>query len=400
MSSEKDLLGQVFSHSSQMFHWVSEEDHPDSWIITGAKADYLSVKIPIEGTKYFLMLDVPERSIAHLQMQDYLYRITTFLLLVGVAGGGLLAWFTYRISRPLRSLCMAMQRISEGATHVRFTPDRSGFEINVLGEQMNRMLDAMQNFQSEAEKERLGRERLAEELRIGHQIQSSMLPKNIPNFPSLEIAPGYLSAREVSGDFYDLFALDDGRLLIAIGDAADKGISACLFSLSFRSMLRSAAIASTSVQSIVKMANSLLLRDTASSCFFITAWIGLYDPKTHQLAFCSQGHPPAYLKKQDGSVITLPAQGIALGVELIEPRVEHILIEKDDLLLLYTDGLIEANDPDQQLFGKERLHKWIESHSIPETSRVIEQLLSDVRLFSQNAPQSDDLTVLAIRRVR
>ncbi len=396
LSSEKGIEGKRFAQSGEAFFWIPQTDQANSWVLQTQNGSFLAVKIPIEGTSYTLMLDVPERSIANLQMKDYFFRIATLLFFVCIVGGGILVWLTHRISKPLQSLCSVMKRIAEGGVHVRFTPDRMGFEINVLGQQMNQMLDSMVAHQQEAEREKIVRERLAQELKIGHEIQSSMLPTDLPDFPSLIMAPGYLSAREVSGDFYDLFVLDDGCLMIAIADAADKGISACLFSLSFRSMLRTAAATLKDLSSTVNVANTLLMHDTAESSFFITAWVGIYNPKTNELSYCSQGHPPAYIRKKSGGLTELQASGIALGVEPIAAKVEKVRLNEGDLLFLYTDGVIEAVDTDHQLFGKERLKEFLSRSKKSEPQAVVDRLLEEIHLFSGGASQSDDLTLLAI----
>jgi len=147
----------------------------------------------------------------------------------------------------------------------------------------------------------------------------------------------------------------------------------------------------------VNAANDLLLRDTAASSFFITAWIGIYDPKTRELNYCSQGHPPAYIRKPNGEIVELAARGMALGVEAIHPKIEHAVLGVNDLLLLYTDGVIEATDPYHQLFGKERLKEFMQRCKKSTTHAVVEQLLDEVHLFCSGAAQSDDLTLLAIR---
>lgn len=386
LSSSPEMQGKKFGYTQ-----------PNSYVLENSKEPFLAVQIPIEGTEYSLMLGVPTHSIATLQLKDYFFRIASLLLLVCLVGGGLLVWLTHRMAKPLRSLSATMQRVAQGGTHTRFTPDKMGFEINVLGGQMNQMLDSLQFHQQEAEKERIARERLAEELRIGHEIQSSMLPIELPDFPSLEIAPGYLAAREVSGDFYDLFILEDGRLLIAIADAADKGISACLFSLSFRSMLRMAAANLKDLSSIVQMANELLLRDTEQSCFFITAWIGIYNPKNHELDYCSQGHPPAYIRRQNREIQELSAGGMALGIQSIQPIIHQIKLNQNDILLIYTDGVIEATDSENRMFGKEKLKEFLSQDISTQAKNLVEQLLMEIHSFTKDAVQSDDLTLLAMR---
>lgn len=394
-STEPELQGKKFARSVETLSWSPYADLDNAWLVHAESGPFLAIKWPLAGTNYSLLLDEPEKNVAELQLKDYLFRIGSFLLIVCVCGGSILFWLTRRMAKPLESLVHCMQRIREGGDHVRFTPDRMGFEINALGLQMNQMLDAIFMHRQEAERERILRERLGEELRIGRRIQEGMLPKQLPEVPSLEIAPGFLAAREVSGDFYDLFMRKDGTLLIAIADAADKGISACLYSLSFRSMLRMAATTEKDLFAILQSANQVLLPDTAASSSFITAWVGLYDPKTKLLSYCNQGHPPAYLRKKGGEVIELSSSGIALGIQEIHPRVEEIVLEKEEMLFLYTDGVIEAHAPDRQCFGKKRLKEVIQEE---QTAReMVEQLMKRIHLFCKEAPQADDVTFLAIR---
>lgn len=397
LSTQEGLTGKKLAQPTEGLSWTLYDKIPNSWYFQEDKKVFLAVKIPIEGTDYTLLVDTPEKNVADLQVNDYIFRIATFLFFVCILGGSIVIWFTYRVSKPLRSLGQSMQRISEGATHVRFVPDPMGFEINAIGIQLNQMLDSLLAHQAQSERERMGRERLAQELKIGHQIQANMLPTHFPECPSLDVAPGYLSAREVSGDFYDFYAKEDGRFLIAMADGADKGISACLYSLSFRSMLRTAAATKDDLVSIVQTANSLLLCDTAESSFFITAWIGLYDPKTRKLQYCSYGHPPAYLCSTTGDILALSTEGMALGIQEVSTVIGEKTLQKGDLLFLYTDGVIEAHDLERQLFGKKRLKEFLyRCKERQSAQKIVDRILEEVHLFCSNAPQSDDLTLLAV----
>lgn len=399
LSSPSGLEGEQFEKNTETIEWEAVSDQANCYFFEHHQDEYLATRTPIEQTQYSLMLDVPERSIVNLQLQDYFFRIASLLFFICVIGGGVLVWLTRRISRPFQALCRVMERVSDGGVHVRYLEDQMGFEINVLGRQMNGMLDAMLEHQRQAERERLIRERLAEELRIGHQIQTSMLPTDFSEVGSLEIAPGYLAAREVSGDFYDLVVLNDGRILLAIADAADKGISACLYSLSFRSILRTAANTQQDLAAIVNLSNDLLMKDTQATSFFISAWIGIFDPRTRELSYCNQGHPPAFIRKENGQVIELSAHGMALGIEKIQAQVEKCNLSVHDLLFLYTDGVIEAVDVDGQFFGKERLKEFLSRSRKNPPVKMIDQLLDEIHLFSSGTLQVDDLTLLAIRVV-
>jgi sigma-B regulation protein RsbU (phosphoserine phosphatase) len=370
----------------------------DGKILAGSRqSDALSVDFPIETARISLSLTASRGTIQGLHERDVFFRFLSLLLFVGLIGGLFVWLLTRRVAKPLKQLCAAMQRVSEGAVHIRYTPDRMGFEINELGKQFNQTLDSLLRQQQEAERERIGREKLAQELRIGHEIQASLLPTHVPELPEIDIAPGFLPAREVGGDFYDLFLLENGSLFIAIADTAGKGISACLYSLGLRSSLRSFAAVSPDLSEIVLRANDLFWLDAKNSGMFVTLWAALYDPKTRALTYCSQGHAPSLLLRS-GKIQELTTKGIALGAQKLDSIAVHsITLEVHDLVLLYTDGLLEAHDPDQQLFGSKRLREFLSRNGKYPPAQIIETLLEEIHLFGQGAPQHDDLTALALR---
>ncbi len=343
------------------------------------------------------MLTIPKNAIQELQQKEYYYRIGLLFIFVGVIGGGAVFLLSRRIGKPLKALCKTMTRVSEGGVHVRYTPDWMGFEINQLGKQFNETLDSLLLHQQEAERERIGRERLAEELKIGHEIQMSLLPTHLPNLPEIDMAPGYLPAKEVSGDFYDLFQLENGTILLAVADTAGKGISACLYSLGLRSMIRSLARTTKDLSEIVLQANDLFWIDARNSGMFVTLWLGIYDPAKHLLTYCTQGHPPGLLKRGN-HIQELWTGGIALGAQQLDAiPTAQITLAEGDFLFLYTDGIIEAHDPDAQLFGQKRLREFILRKKKESSQQFVDQLLEEIHLFSQGSPQHDDIAMLALR---
>ncbi|MBS0624591.1 MAG: SpoIIE family protein phosphatase [Verrucomicrobia bacterium] len=359
------------------------------------KEEWVSAQVHIAETELVIELSVPLRAIQRYEIGYYSFSVLTLILLIGIVGGGAAYLFTRRISRPFEALCRTMERVSEGAVHARYKPDQMGYEINTLGEQFNETLDELIKRTQEAERIKLDRERIAQELKIGREIQLSMLPASMPEMVGLDIAPGYMAALEVSGDFYDLFQIDNHRLLFLVADSAGKGIPACLYSLGFRSALRSFAVSGATLPEIVRKTNDLLLLDTGDSGFFITAWIGLYDTKTKKLAYCSQGHPPALLKR-NGKLHSLTTNGIAFGIEpFAHYPIQEMAIQPGDFLLLYTDGIIEAHDSENRLFGQHRLEKCILMADKENSAQFIVELIEEVQQFSQNHPQFDDITLLS-----
>jgi serine phosphatase RsbU (regulator of sigma subunit) len=364
---------------------------------TEKSADLLTVKSLIGGTDINLQLTLDKSHIYGLHLSAYYLRFATLVFFVGVIGGGAVYLLTRRISRPLANLCKTMERVSDGATHARYTPDRMGFEINVLGKQFNETMDALQKHAQEAERQRVGREKLAEELRIGHDIQASLLPSHVPGLPGIDLATSILSAKEVNGDFYDLFRLENGQLLIAMCDMAGKGVSACLYCLGLRSMIRSFATLTTNVEEIVRRTNDLFWLDAHESSMFATLWLGLYDPQKQRLTYCSQGHPPALLRR-GANLQELWTGGIALGAQKVDViPTKEISLQNDDLLVLYTDGIIEAHDPYNQLFGKKRLEEFLLRKKRETAQQIADQLIEEVHLFSQGSPQHDDMALIVMK---
>jgi serine phosphatase RsbU (regulator of sigma subunit) len=356
--------------------------------------ELLSDEQPLRYGNIRLALTIPQEAILELHQRDYYFRFATLVFFVGFLGGGAVLWLTWRIARPLRGLCKTMGRVSEGAVHERYTPDWMGFEINVLGKQFNGTLDRLLMHQQEAVKERLARERLAEELKIGHEIQKNLLPTQWPDFSEIDLTSAYLPAKEVGGDFYDLFSLPDGKLLMAMADTAGKGISACLFSLGLRSMIRTLATTTSDLSEIVLRANDLFWIDARNSGMFVTLWMGIFDPKTRLLTYCSQGHPPALLRRK-GQVLDLSTEGIAMGAQQLEAiSCAEIVLLPGDLLLLYTDGIIEAHNAKDQLFGVKRLKELLLHDKKRSAQQLADHLLKEVSAFSQDVAQHDDIALL------
>jgi len=333
-----------------------------------------------------------------LYKNNYEIRTKEIFLIIFILFGVAAIWISRRMAKPLKALSHVMARVREGDLTSRFQKDRMGFEINALGSQFNQMLDAFAHHMESAKKERAAKELFESELEIGYQIQKSLLPPQVPLFEGLDIAAGFLSAKEVAGDFYDLYE-QDGKLFIAIADAAGKGVSACLYSLCVRSFLRSFTAASLDLAEIVKKTNQLFCLDTKDSGVFVTAWVGIYDPLTSMLQYSSCGHCPPLLKKEDQTLLELKTSGTALGViDFHTVETATVPFREGDTLLLYTDGVREAHNSSGKLFGKARLLELFRASKAPRAQSLLDTLMKEVAHFATGAPQHDDLTLLVIRK--
>lgn len=349
------------------------------------KSDLWTEAVPIENTPFILTLGTSSQRIADLQKSHLLFRLGSFLFLLFVVGGALVYWLIRKLNRPLIALQLTMERVADGALHSRFAPQPLGFEINTIGLEFNSTLDQLLENQKKVEQERIAREKLAQELKLGRDIQRSLIPENIETQMGLRFEPSFASAKEISGDFYDVYRLSQNRVLIAIGDVSGKGIEACLYSLGLRSSLRAFAEATHDLPQLCRKANDLFILDVKQSGFFATLWVGLYDGR--HLTFASFGHPPALLKSK-GKITPLQTKHPAFGVAPLRPiEPGTTLLEPGDSLLLYTDGITEAHNSQNQLFGAERLQASFQS-SAP--------ILQEVVKFVGGAPQHDDIALLSI----
>lgn len=364
----------------------------------------IAIEVPIEGTDLKLLLDADERVI-YANLYSHLIHVLGIFFVLLAFGGWAALWLTQRMSQPLNRLMEVMNRVSEGDLTARFEPDRMGFEINSIGEIFNQTLLSLRHQMHCAENERVQKETLKRELNIGQEIQMSILPHEWPNFPGVELAARYVPAKEVGGDFYDIFAkkrsgsdLED--VMITVADASGKGISACLYSLGVRSMLRSFWMDHDDVATIIEKANNLFCEDTGTTGMFVTALVAIYSPDSRRLHYVSAGHNPAFLLRADGTIEPLMTHGIAMGVEKLKSRSvlsSSVELGQGDLVLFYTDGITEAHSIEQELFGEERLVEFLRKERRGSAEQIADRLLATTHHFAKGAPQHDDITVMVLR---
>ncbi|HHH41792.1 MAG TPA: hypothetical protein ENK56_07275 [Chloroflexi bacterium] len=249
----------------------------------------------------------------------------------------------------------------------------------------------------------LAHQRVAQELALAGRIQASFLPGALPEVPGWQVAAVLEPARETSGDFYDFIPLSDGRLGLLVADVADKGVGAALYMALSRTLLRTYAVEyATRPERVLAAANRRILAD-AQAGLFITVFYGVLDPPSGRLTYASAGHNPPYLVRAAGeagrAVQTLRRTGIPLGIldeGTWERRTVHLA--PGDLLVLYTDGVTEAQNAQGRFFGEERLLAVLQAHRERPAQAVCDALLTAVREFAGGAPPSDDITLVVVAR--
>ncbi|MBI5960011.1 MAG: GAF domain-containing protein [Chloroflexi bacterium] len=242
-------------------------------------------------------------------------------------------------------------------------------------------------------------EGMERELDVARGIQASFLPDKMPTIEGWDVGASYRAARQVGGDFYDFFPVDDHRWALVIADVADKGVPAALFMALSRTLLRAVGSNRQSPAETLSRVNQLLLRDTRSD-LFVTVWYGLWDTTSGEIKFASAGHNPPLVVRADGSVEILNSRGIALGVvPQIRVQENEITLGPGDLLLAYTDGATEALRSDETEFGVIGLQSTVVSHRRKPAQEIAQGVVRAIDTFVGSMAQFDDITLFVIKHL-
>jgi PAS domain S-box-containing protein len=251
---------------------------------------------------------------------------------------------------------------------------------------------------TEQKREAQERERIEQELRIARLIQQTLLPKTLPELSGYDVAAYYQPAREVGGDFYDLFELEGGRLGLVVGDVTDKGIPAALVMATTRTMLRVSAQRLFPPAEVLKRTNEALVPDIPPN-MFITCLYAILDTESGRLVYANAGHDPPYLRHNGSDVEELRARGMPLGLmPEMEYEEKEITLERGESVLFYSDGLVEAHDSHHEMFGFPKLQGLVGTHRSGGSS-LIDFLLSELTHFAgEDWEQEDDITLVTLER--
>ena len=242
--------------------------------------------------------------------------------------------------------------------------------------------------------------RMERELELASGLQAALIPAHPPAIPGLELAGRWHTALEVAGDFYDFIPRNDGRLVVVIGDVTDKGVPAAFFMGLARTTIRASLAADLSLKQAIEQANRLLCADSSGG-MFVTLYAISVDPSQWQIeAVCAGHNPPLIVRKKGKTIDDLPGGAMPLGIleDQAYPATSFHL-ERDEFLLLYTDGVPDAVNPAGEFYGLERLHKILAKAQRHAPEQALTMIHDDVRAFADGQAPYDDLTLVGLRRV-
>ena len=272
---------------------------------------------------------------------------------------------------------------------------RSHLEFDSLSNDINATVDTLKRYIKEAE------ERIDAELAFAKAIQHSALPTVHPlydNRKEFDIFASMHTAKEVGGDFYDFYFIDEDHLAFLIADVSGKGIPAAMFMMRSKTIIKSYAESGMSVEEVFTLANEKLCEGNDAG-MFVTAWMGILNIRNGKVLFANAGHNHPLVKHSDGTFEYLKSRAgfVLAGMEGVRYHKNELVLEPGDAIYLYTDGVTEATDLNEELYGEDRLHSILEKYKDETMEVICSEIKKDVDLFAGEAPQFDDITMLALK---
>lgn len=309
--------------------------------------------------------------------------------------------FADRVVQPLLFLQKDVQMISKGNLEHRAKIIQDD-EIGELANAFNNMSASLQEYIKNLSSVMAEKERIGAELNVATQIQADMLPSIFPAFPEREEFDIYATmqpAKEVGGDFYDFFLIDEDHLAVVIADVSGKGVPAALFMVIAKTLLKNRAQMGDSPAKVLEVVNNQLCENNKAE-MFVTVWFGVMQISTGKIVAANAGHEKPIIRKADGEFeIFKDKHGFVMGgMEGMKYKEYELEIEKGGCLFVYTDGVPEATSSDSELFGMERLVQVLNEEKDAPLPDILKSVKGSIDKFVKDAPQFDDITMLALYR--
>lgn len=359
-----------------------------------------------------VVLDTDGKAIAEVQyildMTDVKAYLRSFLLkMLGISFAiiaiGVAAFFAFTkktLTTPITKLARFTQNITDtGVFEHQRIELKTGDEIEMLSDSVNYMLEKLEDYIDNLSRITAEKERIGAELDIATRIQASILPCIFPAFPErkeFNIFAAMTPAKEVGGDFYDFFMIDERHLAIVVADVSGKGVPAALFMVIGKTLIKDHSQNGKALGDVFADVNNLLC-ESNSEDLFITAFEGVLDLVTGEFNYVNAGHEmPFLLQNGRFEAVRIKPCFVLAGMEDMQYKAGSIMMQPGDKIFQYTDGVTEATNPENELFGMERLSDSLNRVKDKEPKDIIASVKQDIDAFVGNAPQFDDITMLCL----
>ena len=356
--------------------------------ISELSAEYMYVFKFVEG--YCLIAAMPVAEAMFMRDASMLTSIFMQVLIFATLFVFIYVLIKRVIINNLKKINDTLAQITKGDLSV--TVDvRSNAEFASLSDDINSTVATLKRYIAEAAA------RIDKELEYAKQIQLSALPTNFPADEDYSIRAQMIAAKEVGGDFYDFYKLNDTTVAFLAADVSGKGIPAAMFMMTAKTIIKDLAEGGMAVNDIFTKANEKLCENNESG-MFVTAWMGILDLTTGNVQFANAGHNPPLLKRADGSFEYLKTRAgfVLAGMEGVRYRAGELTLNPGDRIFLYTDGVPEATNTETELYGEDRLLDFMNRNASLEATELLPTLKADIDEFVGDAPQFDDITMLML----
>lgn len=358
----------------------------------GHREEYVYVFTFVEG--YCIIAAMPKADVMF--MRDASLYTSVFMQVLIFASLFVVIYILIKkvIINNLKKINSTLAQITNGNLNV--TVDvRDNEEFASLSDDINSTVATLKHYIDEAAA------RFDKDLEIAKTIQHSALPSVFPPWPErkdFSIFASMDAAKEVGGDFYDFYLLDENRLAFVMADVSGKGIPGAMFMMNAKTLIKSHAESGLAVHDVFTQVNSLLCENNAAG-MFVTAWMGILDLETGRVCYANAGHNPPVVRRKDGTYEYLKGKSnfVLAGMEGIRYREQQLQLQQGDEIYLYTDGVTEAHDSNSQLFGEDRLLISLNSAVNMPVDDICKKVKADVNAFVGEAEQFDDITMMCIR---
>ncbi len=341
---------------------------------------------------------MPESAIRQMVSADRgkLIRMLLMITLVGIIG---LYFLSRIVIKPFQRILEGVHAISMGDLNSKLditSQDEFGQLANIFNEMTGRIQDSQKGM--------VEQERIQKEMQVAQEIQHTLLPAEFPQIEGYEIGATYRAAKEVGGDYYDFFWVNPTTLGIVVADVSGKGVPGSMVMTMIRTAMRLEARDNTSASSVLARVNAHVTGDMKKG-MFVTMFYIVLDSRNRTINFASAGHNPMILYRgKTKEVFFLKPKGFPVGIDLPEAdmfaknmALQKVSLEKNDMMVIYTDGITEAMNPEKEQFGEDRLVRVIKENSHLTPAEFVEKLNESIAQFTRGAEQNDDITVVAIK---
>ena len=367
-------------------------------ILTNEKAWMSYEPLPSSGWSLGVFFPLKEllADLHSLNRTLILLNIFAFIVL-----GLIIIFITGSITSPLCHLAKAIEKVGKGDLDAEIPVIKSKDEVGMLAESFVSMKNSLKEYIQQLKETTATKERIESELKIAHDIQMGIIPRTFPPFPERKEFDVYAiieTAKEVGGDFYDFFFIDDDNLCFCIGDVSGKGVPASLFMAVTRTIIKTKTIKGLTPDKVLSRVNEDLCIDNPS-LMFATVCVAILNTRTGELSYSLGGHNLPYILLSNGEIREFEkTKGMALGVmEDCVFEAKKITLNSGDGVYLYTDGVNEAMDTEDNQYGCKRLEEYLKSVNGTHPEEITVNSLNDVKKFAAGAPQSDDITILVLK---